>query len=331
MIERDYFSEEVGGGDEIDYYSEEVNNEIPKPESVMSRVFKTGVDTAKNSFGLGSGNPLAMKEYREAQNVRTKAVDSTVKGAVPRFMLNMATNPETYAGGGAALKNISKFPGAVKSVAGKAKNFINFGGKKAATKIAGKIGSSMDDVKGGFSKRYDPIVRGKVQEFGQNELKEIASAARSDAVGSTTPDAFHKLADDIMKFDPEQLHNFKQELHKMGARKTYQKVNEVLSRKGVFGPKYSKITSEMDDFINQERNYIDDFAFDKYGKPTESRIKSTTDVDSNVGGALKKFGERTGNPFHEMVSGVKRGQKVKKAVKRFGPWAGGAVAYEALT
>lgn len=105
-MERDYFAEEIEGQDTTDYFSEEIEKKIPKTENVLSRAIRVGGQKLEEGVGFLQGKPAWGSQ---AEDMRQRGIEGLgIENPVGRFAVDVATDPTTYVGGGAAISKGAK-------------------------------------------------------------------------------------------------------------------------------------------------------------------------------------------------------------------------------
>ena len=328
-------------------------NEIPKTENILSRAVKAG--TSALSSGFKNMSPLGVKANPSFPFLPQMPTDSPAlsEGISEASMPITKGNPWGDVGiqGTAGLLSggVLAGPSLARGANAARKGFINFGGKKAARGISQEIGNEMSNVQGGFNKMYEPILELDTslphdlpmtlkQGVPENLMDDLVNTISQASEGSPNPQVFQKLSQTVQNMNPEQLHNLKAKLWNWSGEgidefsmgQIREKLGEILSHPDVFGEPYAKATATAKPYLSGERPYLRKMTQDPFGKPTEGKFKTTTDLASNEEAALKGFSERTGKNFFQRVKAVKRGQKVKKAAKKIAPIALGYGAYEIL-
>jgi len=203
-----------------------------------------------------------------------------------------------------------------------------FGGAKAAKGLAGNISKTIGSKFGEFNKRYDTVLKKSTDVFlnpsySDEILGQIVNKADQFDATSAGGKYVESLFDRIPTMTAQKLHTLKQEIFEKASsfggpegkvlQDVYDKIDDVLGRKEVFGNAYKSITADFKPFI-QDVQRVNKHTLDFQRKPTETKILSDKKLDIEDKESLKRLGG--GNKFLSSIQAAKRARGIRKGGKK---------------
>lgn len=210
---------------------------------------------------------------------------------------------------------------------------FNFGGEKAAKKIAVRAADDIAQGHNSFTTRYNAIMDTVGNNFIPSNLKTSLSQSADEVIDkiSRIDKTGANVIDDVKEalnsenLTVRELHNLKGSIgERLRARpelrSLYHKFNEVLSEKEVAGKAYSKVTKNFDEFLNRSEFYVKNLIKDAK-QTTGSRIANKKNLTQEQVDSLNLLSNysQSKNLLPE-IRAVIRGQEVKRLLSRYAPY-----------
>lgn len=176
------------------YYRERHQAEIPVAENVLQRALKQGVSQGFKTVGaamdigapqMSDLNPMSMKN--QARSKKSEALGNVIKNPLLKFGADVATDPDTWFGGGAAAKAKVFSKGAPKAsqglgqyaskVGSKIKNVFN--APKRAEALGSEIASLKGEVALGEASSLAPNMARKGEAIAKTASKNVTGDLES--------------------------------------------------------------------------------------------------------------------------------------------------------